>query len=108
LAWLAAYLAVLAAAVAAAIVARQVTLREYGTPEARAEWQAWSHAEHDRSSTGPVRRTLPTAEEPPALLMMRDRFVVVLVAAVVFSSLFFAIFAVAVRGVFSGNVPPGD
>jgi hypothetical protein len=105
LVWLAAYLTMLAAVVVGVLYARQVTLREFDTPEARAEWQDWREAEPNRSAVGGVSRRPPKSTEPPALVLMRDHFVVVMAAAVVFSSLLFAALMITARGAFSPAGP---
>ncbi len=47
----------------------------------------------------PVRRKAPSSDEPPALVLMRDYFGVMLSGAVLFGSLLFAVLAIALRGV---------
>ncbi|HEV3136261.1 MAG TPA: hypothetical protein VGZ26_00130 [Pirellulales bacterium] len=99
--WLAAYLAMLAGVIVLVLHARSTTLREMDTPEAHAQWQQWRDAEPNQSESGPVRRRPPSADEPPALLLMRDHFAVVMSGSVIFSSLLFAAIMMAVRGAFS-------
>jgi hypothetical protein len=99
--WLAAYFTMLAAVVVLVLQGRTTTLREMDTPEARAQWQKWREAEPNQTETGPVRRRPPSATEPPALLLMRDHFAVVMSGSVLFSSLLFAAIMMAVRGVLS-------
>jgi len=80
---------------------REVTLREMSTPEAVARWQTWREAEPNQTTTGPVRRRVPLATEPPALVLMRDHFPVVFVGSVLFSTLLFLALMLAARGAFS-------
>jgi hypothetical protein len=101
--WLAAYVAYLAAVVALVFWARRTTLREMDTPEARAAWTTWREAPTNQAVDGPVRRRPPTSTEPPALVLVRDYFSVVMCGAIVFSSLLFAALMLAARGVFSST-----
>jgi hypothetical protein len=106
--WLAAYLLVVTAVVVVMLQARRVTLRELGTPEAKARWQAWREAEPNRPHTGPVERRPPSADEPPALILLRDHFGVMMAAALGFGSLVFAAIMVAARGAFASSEHPPD
>jgi hypothetical protein len=106
--WLSAYAIVLAAIVGGVLIARQVALREMATPQAQAEWQAWRDAEPNQPDRGPVRRRPPATAEPPALLLMRDHFAVVMSGAVLFGSLLFAALALAARGALAPNRNLGD
>ncbi len=109
--WLAAYAAMLVTVLAAMFQGRQSTLAAFDTPEARAQWQAWREAEPNTSDQGPVKRRPPSATEPPALLLMRDYFGVMLSGALLFSSLLFGAIMVAARGAFATSttnpVSPG-
>jgi hypothetical protein len=103
--WLALYLATITGIVLLVLAGRKTTLREFDTPEARAQWQAWREAEPNQDTGGPVRRRPPSSVEPPALVLMRDYFAVVMSAAVLFGSLLFAALMMAARGVFSRDAP---
>ena len=100
LAWLAAYLVMVGVIVVLVLRAREATFRELTTPEALAEWQAWRESAPNRTDAGGVRRQPPKSAEPPALVLMRDHFAVVMSSAVVFSSLLFATIMIAARGAF--------
>ncbi len=102
--FLAAYVVLLVVVVAAMVQVRRTTLDTMGTPEAQAEWQAWRESEPNQRDDLPVKRRAPKSTEPPALVLMRDYFPVLMSAAVVFSSLLFAALAIAARGVFSGTM----
>jgi hypothetical protein len=84
--------------VAGMLQLRRATLAALGTPEARAQWQAWRDAPPNVKTDLPVRRRRPPSEEPPALILMRDYFGVMMTAAVVFGSLLFAVIVLAARG----------
>ena len=103
--WLAGYLLFLAAIVLGVFQARDRVLKVFGTPQVAAEWDEWREAVRQQADRGPVRRRPPKSPEPPALVLMRDHFAVVMAAAVVFGSLLFATFAIAVRGVFARGKP---
>jgi hypothetical protein len=105
--WLAAYLVMVAAVVIATLAARRATLRELGTPAAKAQWQAWRQADPNRPGAGPVERRAPSYDEPPALILLRDHFAVMMGGAVLFSSLVFAAIMVAARGAFSSSNASG-
>lgn len=97
--WLALYLATMAVLVVVVYRARARVLADMSTPEAQAEWQEWRAAAAKQSTGGPVQRQPPKSPEPPSLVLMRDYFAVVLTGALLFVSLLFATFAIAVRGV---------
>jgi hypothetical protein len=99
--WLAAYLACVAAVVLLMREARRSTLEALSTPQAKAEWQAWRESEPNTTDQGPVKRRAPSSSEPPALVLLRDHYGVMLAGAVLFGSLLFAAVMVAVRGVLS-------
>jgi hypothetical protein len=94
------YLAVMGAVVAVMFQVRRVTLRTMDTPEARAQWEAWRKSPANERTDLPVRRRPPKSPEPPALVLMRDYFGIMLTAALVFGSLLFAAIAIAARGAF--------
>ena len=99
LAWLAAYLLVMASVVGGVTAFRDWALHTFDTPAARAEWQTWrDEATKQAASDGPVKRRIPKSGEPPALRLMRDYFVTCEVLAVVLSSALFATFAFLLRG----------
>ena len=101
--WLLAYVINVIGVVVLVFYMRTAALRDFDTPEARAQWQSWREAPPNSDTNGPVRRKPPTAEEPPALLLMRDYFVMVMSAALLFSSLLFAAIMVAARGALSST-----
>ncbi len=82
---------------------RRAALDTLATPEAQAEWQHWREDVKTLNENGPVKRREPKSVDPPALVMMRDRFGVVLVAGLVFGTLLFAAVALPLRGVLRGR-----
>jgi len=103
--WLAAYLVVLAGIVLVMLQVRRVTLRTLSTSAARAEWNDWRESPPNVRTDLPVRRRAPSSDEPPALVLMRDYFPVMMAAAVVFGSLLFATILLAARGSLSHDRP---
>lgn len=89
-------------------MARQETLTAMSTPEAQAEWDAWRESEVNQREDLPVKRRPPKSPEPPALVLMRDHFPVLLGAAVVFGSLLYAALVFAVSGALRTNVDLGN
>jgi len=100
--WLAIYCVTVLAVIGLVLQVRKTTLREMATPEAQAEWREWREAEPNQGS-GPVRRRPPSTVEPPALVLMRDHFTVVMCGSVLFSSLLFAAIMMAARGAFASD-----
>lgn len=95
--WLGLYAITILAVIGLVLQVRKTTLREMATPEAQAQWQEWRDAEPNQAG-GPVRRRPPSTVEPPALVLMRDHFTVVICGSVLFSSLLFAAIMMAARG----------
>lgn len=106
--WLAAYVIATCLVTLSMFALRRVVLRQLSTPEAIAQWQAWRDAEPNQSDTGPVKRRPPSSPEPPALVLLRDHFSVMLAGALLFSSLLFGAIMIAARGVFSSGAVAND
>jgi hypothetical protein len=106
LAWLLAYLAAMSAVVAALVVARGRVVASLDTPEAREQWQRWKD-ETRRQSDGPIQRRPVRSDEPPALILLRDRFGVIVATSVVICSFLFAFLAFAARGAFGSKSRSG-
>jgi hypothetical protein len=104
--WLLAYIAVMTAIVAALVVTRKRVLATLDTPEARRQWQAWKEKTADEQSTaGPVRRRPVQNDEPPALILLRDRFAAIVATTVMICSFLFAFLAFVARGAFRSRRP---
>ncbi len=67
------------------------------TPEAQAQWEAWREVRAEPAADLP--RAAPAAldDEPPALVLLRDHFGVMIGGAVLFSSLLFVVLMFATR-----------
>jgi hypothetical protein len=101
------WLALVVIVIGGMFMARQETLATMSTPEAQAEWDAWRESEVNQRDDLPVKRRPPKSPEPPALVLMRDHFPVLLGAAVVFGSLLYAALVFAVGGALRTNVDLG-
>ena len=74
------------------------------SPESISAWQAWRGDVFDeQSQPGPVERRVPNSDEPPALVLMRDYFPVLMIGALVFISMPYWIIAWFVTGMISSN-----
>ena len=79
---------------------RQTILRDMSTPEAQQDWDAVrAAAKANNEGAGPVRQRVPQSAEPPALVLMRDHFAILMGAAFVFGTALFVMTIVAVKGV---------
>ena len=79
--------------------ARQSVLQNFSTPEAGADWQQWRDAAREQSTgAGPVMRRVPSSDEPPALVLLRDYYGMCLAAVLGFGSLAYAAIAFMLRG----------
>lgn len=104
--WLLAYLALMAALVAGLVAARRRVLASLDTPKARREWLAWKDKTAAEQQQGaPVRRKTVRSNDPPAVILFRDRFAVIVVTTVLIGSFLFAFLAFVGRGAFRGGRP---
>jgi hypothetical protein len=105
LAWLLAFITVIALVSAGMSYGRWQAIRTYGTTEASANWTQWriDVQIEESAGSGPVRRRPPKSAEPPALMLMRDHFAVCLGLALLLSSVLFGTFMIFIRGAFSSD-----
>lgn len=98
---------------------RNSALSAYGSEQGQAEWDRWrtdvakevkafSDAEKgekskDKTALPPVKRRVSKSPEPPALLLMRDRFGVCLAAALLLSGAMLGSILLLVRGALLGS-----
>ena len=106
--WLAIYLATIVGVVVLVLRVREQTLPGLQSVAAQAEWDTWRAAAREQAESGPVRRVVPKSAEPPGLVLLRDRFAVVMSAAIVFGSLLFAALMCLLRGSLARTSPPGN
>jgi hypothetical protein len=94
-----AYVATMVAVVAALLVARRSALATLDTPKAREQWRAWKTETERQKKTGdPIDRRSVRSDEPPALILLRDRFPAILVTSVLIGSFLFAFLAFVTWG----------
>lgn len=81
------------------LFARQAAMTTYGSAETQAHWDAWRLEALEQSrGAGPVKRSVPKSDEPPALVLMRDYFGVSLGASLVLATSVYFSFAWFLRG----------
>jgi hypothetical protein len=95
-----AYLATMGAVVASLVTARQSAFAELDTPEAREQWRAWAEETQRKDAGGPIERRAVGGQEPPTLILLRDRFAVIVLSSLLISSFLFAFIAFAAWGAF--------
>lgn len=102
IAWLLSYLAAMGTVVVALVAARVRVLATLDTPEARQKWQEWKK-ESQQKAGGPIERRPVRSVEPPALILLRDRFPAVVVSSVLICSFLFAFLVFVARGAFGSK-----
>ena len=106
IAWVLAYFTMLALVIGGLIYGRQQALAVYGSQQAQSDWDQWrGDAKKMAEQPGPVKRREPKSAQPPALVLMRDRFAVCLALAVVLSSVLFGTFMIFLRGAMTPQKP---
>ena len=94
-----AYLVTMTALISALFAARRSALATLDTPEGRQDWRAWkAEVERQKKSGGPVERRPVRGDEPPAVILLRDRFPVIVAMSVVIGSFLFAFLAFVTLG----------
>lgn len=102
--WGVGYLVLLAAVVWWLISAREWARTELAKPESAAAWEAWREdVRANQDKPVPVQRRVPKSAEPPALVLTRDFFGVILGGALLFSSLLYWVVAWFVMGMLKGG-----
>lgn len=102
--WVVGYVVLVTAIVLGLLETRQRVLATMSGADSRDEWQQWRDAASD--AEGPVRRAVPKGSEPPGLVMMRDHFAIIAVAAVVLSSVLYGFIALVVGGMLRNRETP--
>lgn len=73
-------------------------IAELGTPEARADWEAWRQGVADRQGDGVVQRRIPKSDEPPHLVLLRDYFPGVLGSLFLVATFLYTFLVLAFKG----------
>jgi hypothetical protein len=86
------------------VSAREWARVELAKPESSAAWEAWrADVRENQDKPVPVQRRVPKSAEPPALVLTRDYFAVILSGAIVFSTLLYWVVAWFVMGMVGGE-----
>lgn len=93
-----AYLATLGGVMGLVFYTKARALSAFATPAAQQQWNEWREAADRQTDQGPVRRRPPKSAEPPSLVLLRDHFLTVLVASLVFTTALYATLVLLVRG----------
>ncbi|MCE9544850.1 MAG: hypothetical protein K8T25_04935 [Planctomycetia bacterium] len=108
--WGGVYLLAMVLVVVTLLNLRRDTLDSMDNAQARHAWALHrADAKAHSGREGPVQRQVPPSVEPPALVLMRDYFGIMLAAALVFSTALFAMLVLVVKGTLwraPGNSPP--
>jgi hypothetical protein len=103
------YLALLALLLLLLAEARRQTIAALDSALARRQWQAWKAEVQREAQRGPaVRRRVPTSEEPPALILLRDHFGAVAFSSAVICTCLYLFLAIVIRGAWFGGSAPRD
>lgn len=99
LAWLLAYITVMALVLGGLMYGRSQALATYGTADAQTEWDTWrKDARQMAKGSGPVKRREPKSAQPPALVLMRDHLIACLGISVLLTTVLFGTFMFFIRG----------
>jgi hypothetical protein len=99
--WFAGYVLLVGVVVGTMFWVQQSAVPELSSQKSISEWREWKEANvrEQQSHSGPVQRRVPKSDEPPELVLMRDFFVVLILGAILFSSLLYWIMAWFVTGI---------
>lgn len=99
------YAALLVAIVWGMLTFRTWTDSAFANTKAQSDWQDFRDDVADSVETGgPVSRSVPKSEEPPALVLLRDYFIQCVVISLLLSSALYWTFALFLRGVFGQQI----
>jgi hypothetical protein len=106
--WIAGYAALIAAVAGSMLWARQSVLSGLATPESISDWQSWrSDVKQKQADSGQAERRIPKSDQPPALILMREYFSVLMTGAILFMSLLYWITAWFITGIVTNqNLKP--
>jgi len=105
--WLIGYAVLIASVIAAMFWARHTAITRLSSSQSISDWQAWrSDVQSQQGHPGPVERRVPKSNEPPALVLMRDYFGILMTGAMLFSSVLYWIIAWFVSGILAPPARP--
>jgi hypothetical protein len=92
--WAACYVVLVSVIAWSMFAARRWAVAELASPAAQSDWQAWREdVKRQQTESAPVRLRVPQSPEPPAAVLLRDYFGVLMTATVVLSSFLFWVVA---------------
>ena len=100
------YVVLMVAVVGGLYQGRAWTRGHLADSQAKAEWQTFRDDVANSVEDAPVRRRVPKSVEPPALVLLRDHFVVCLIISCVMVSALFGTFALFIYGSLSSGAEP--
>jgi hypothetical protein len=104
LSWLLGGYVALVVVIVGAMMWAKKSVAQLSTPDSISDWQNWrADVEKQKSQPGPVERRVPKSAEPPALVLLRDNFAVLMVGSLLFSSMLYWIIAWFVVGILSSR-----
>jgi hypothetical protein len=102
--WTVGYIVLMTAVVGTMFRIRQWAVPDLSSPKSISQWRAWrDEVREQQANRGPVERRVPKSDEPPALVLMRDYFAVLMFGAILFSSMLYWIIAWFVTGILRGR-----
>jgi hypothetical protein len=101
--WIVGYTVLFAAVIGTMLWIRQWAIPDLSSSKSISQWQVWREdVRGQQANRGPVERRVPKSDEPPALVLMRDYFTVLMFGAILFSSMLYWIMAWFVTGILRG------
>lgn len=98
--WMVGYAALVGVVVIAMIWKRHSAVTQLSSPKSISDWQAWREdVREQQSHPRPVERRVPKSNEPPALVLLRDYFAVLMIGALLFTSMLYWIIAWFITGI---------
>ncbi len=97
------YLLLMAAVIVGLRQARDWSIQTFSPTEARTDWQKFRDDTAQSNHQSPVQRRVPRSVEPPALVLMRDYFVICNVISIVLTTALYGAITFMVLGVLRGQ-----
>jgi hypothetical protein len=105
--WIVGYFALVGAVVGTMMWLRQSAVPEWSSSQSISDWQQWrSDVQSQQNKRASVKREVPKSQEPPALVLMRDFFGVMLAGALLFTSMLYWILVWFVTGICTSEPTP--
>ena len=105
--WAACYVVLVGLIAWSMFAARRWAMAELASPAAQGDWQAWREdVKRQQTESAPVRLRVPKSPEPPAEVLLRDYFGVLMTGALVLSSFLFWVVAWFASGALTAKQGP--